>query len=76
MTTTSTEVDKDKFLFNAQIGKRWRDIAVRGGMFESTGGVGTDYYAFNDRLKMTFEAFDFEHRAGAARTLRATASTD
>lgn len=60
-TTTSTEqYERDKFLFNAQIGKRWRDLAFRGGVMESTGGAGLDYYAFNDKLKLTFEAFDFD----------------
>jgi len=59
-TTTTDTTDKDKFLVSAQIGKRWRDLAVRGGVLESTGGAGLDYYAFNDRLKLTFEAFDFD----------------
>ncbi|MEN6465545.1 MAG: MlaD family protein [Syntrophaceae bacterium] len=59
-TTTTEQFERDKFLFNAQIGKRFRDLAFRGGVMESTGGVGLDYYAFNDRLKLTFEAFDFD----------------
>lgn len=60
-TTTRVETtDRDKFFFSAQLGKRWRDLALRGGILESSGGVGLDYYAFNDRLKLTFEAFDFD----------------
>jgi phospholipid/cholesterol/gamma-HCH transport system substrate-binding protein len=59
-TTTTEQYERDKFLFNAQIGKRWRDLAFRGGIMESTGGAGLDYYAFNDKLKLTFEAFDFD----------------
>ncbi|MBW2558238.1 MAG: MCE family protein [Deltaproteobacteria bacterium] len=59
--TTRTETwDKDGLLFTAQIGKRFKDIALRGGVFESTGGVGIDYFAFNDNLQFTFEAFDFD----------------
>jgi phospholipid/cholesterol/gamma-HCH transport system substrate-binding protein len=59
-TTTVETTDKDDFLFNAQIGKRWKNLALRGGVLESTGGAGLDYYALNDRLRLTFEAFDFD----------------
>ena len=59
-TTTQTEKwERDELLFTAQIGKRFKDIALRGGIFESTGGVGIDYFAFDDNLQVTFEAFDF-----------------
>ena len=59
-TTTRTEKrERDELLFTAQIGKRFKDIALRGGIFESTGGVGIDYFAFDDSLQLTFEAFDF-----------------
>ena len=64
--TTHTEIsDKQDILFNAQIGKRYKDVAVRGGLFESTGGFGIDYFSLNDNLKFAFEAFDFskERRA-------------
>ena len=59
VTTTNIEYNKDKFLVSAQIGKRFRDIVLRGGILENTGGLGLDYYALNDRLQLTFEAFDF-----------------
>lgn len=64
--TTHTEIaDKQDLLFNAQIGKRFKNVALRGGLFESTGGIGIDYLSFNDNLKFTVEAFDFsdERRA-------------
>jgi len=58
---TRTETwDRDELLFTAQIGKRFKDIALRGGIFESTGGAGIDYFAFEDKLQLTFEAFDFD----------------
>jgi phospholipid/cholesterol/gamma-HCH transport system substrate-binding protein len=57
--TTTEEWDKSGLLFNAQIGKRFRNLVLRGGILESTGGFGIDYMALNDRLKLTFEAFDF-----------------
>ncbi len=59
VTTRTEEWDRDGILFNAQIGKRYRDLVLRGGLIESTGGVGIDYLALNDKLKLTFEAFDF-----------------
>ncbi len=61
-TTTEhkVETDKDGLKFSAQIAKRYYDIGLRGGLFESTGGVGLDYYLFNDRLTLSFEAFDFD----------------
>jgi len=58
-TTRQEEWDKSGLLFNAQIGKRFKDVILRGGLLESTGGFGLDYMALNDRLKLTFEAFDF-----------------
>ncbi|ABC76868.1 MlaD family protein [Syntrophus aciditrophicus] len=59
VTTRTEEWDKSELLFNAQLGKRFRNVVLRGGLFESTGGVGIDYLTLNDNLKLTFEAFDF-----------------
>ena len=59
VTTRQEEWDKSGFLFNLQIGKRFKDVVLRGGLFESSGGAGLDYLTFNDKLKLTFEAFDF-----------------
>jgi hypothetical protein len=50
---------------NAQIGKRFRNVVLRGGILDSTGGIGVDYMALNDRLKLTFEAFDFSSNRNA-----------
>jgi phospholipid/cholesterol/gamma-HCH transport system substrate-binding protein len=49
----------DKIKFSAQIAKRLKNVVVRGGIIESTGGAGIDYYMFQDRVKWTLEAFDF-----------------
>lgn len=60
VTTTTVETKTtDALKFSAQIAKRFKNVAVRGGIIESTGGVGIDYYAFSDRLKLSLEAFDF-----------------
>lgn len=61
VTTTTTEVrTEDEFEFSAQIAKRFSNLTVRGGLIESSGGVGVDYYMFGDRVKFSLEAFDFD----------------
>lgn len=60
VTTRTEEWERDGVLFNVEIAKRWKDVVLRGGLLESTGGVGIDYFAFDDRLQVTFEAFDFD----------------
>jgi phospholipid/cholesterol/gamma-HCH transport system substrate-binding protein len=63
--TTRTVVEETRFernfLISAQAGWMLDDLAVRIGLFDSTGGVGADY-RFNERLKVTGEAFDFGGR--------------
>ena len=61
--TTETRVvenERDKLLFSLQFAKRYYDLNLRGGLFESTAGAGIDYYLFNDRLALSLEAFDFD----------------
>lgn len=58
--TIEKETEKDGLKFNAQIAKRWDDLVLRGGIFESTGGAGVDYYFWDDRMSLFFEAFDFD----------------
>jgi len=59
-TVYKEKIDKDDFKFSAQIAKRYYDLGLRGGIFESTGGVAADYYLFDDRLVLSLEAFDFD----------------
>lgn len=51
---------KDSLNLSVQIAKRFKDLTLRGGLIESTGGFAMDYYMFKDRLRFTFEAFDFD----------------
>ena len=51
--------EDSKLLFSAQYGRRYNDLLFRIGVIESTGGVGVDYFMFNDKGKISFEAFDF-----------------
>ena len=46
--------------YSAQIAGKFDNIILRGGLLESSGGVGIDYLPFDDRLRFTFEASDFD----------------
>lgn len=63
-TTTAIKEVKtsDSLKFSLQVAKRFKDLTLRGGIIESTGGAGMDYYMFKDRLRFTFEAFDFDKK--------------
>ncbi len=50
---------KGKTYISAQFGKRFDNTMVRGGIIESTGGVGVDYFANKDKLKASLELYDF-----------------
>lgn len=54
------KIEYDTLKFSAQVAKRYYDIGLRGGLFESTGGLALDYYLFDDQIVLTFESFDFE----------------
>jgi len=62
-TTSTTEVKTtDSFKFSIQIAKRFKNVVLRGGIIESTGGAGIDYYIFRDRVRLYLEAFDFSRK--------------
>lgn len=60
VTTIDETRDWGDIRLNAQIAKRYYDLVVRGGLIESAGGFGIDYYLLDDDLKLTFEAFSGE----------------
>ena len=51
--------DKGQTLFSVQYGKRYGEWLFRAGLIESRGGVGIDYFAKSDRLKLSLEVSDF-----------------
>lgn len=68
--------DEGRYLISAQAGKRYSNWLLRGGLIQSTGGVGVDYFSKSDRLKLSLEAFDFNAEndiRGKNAHLRATA---
>jgi len=63
-TTTTTVRNKNLDTFNAQIGYDYGGgYTFRAGLFESTGGVGVDKFLLRDRLKLTFEAYEFNRNS-------------
>jgi phospholipid/cholesterol/gamma-HCH transport system substrate-binding protein len=50
---------KDKTFITAELGKRYSDFLLRGGIIDSTGGIGIDYFMYNDKLKLSAEIYDF-----------------
>lgn len=49
----------DDFTLSAQFGFRFDRFHLRAGLIESTGGGAVDFDLFNERLRLTLEAFDF-----------------
>jgi len=50
---------EDEVTFSAEIAKRYHDLVLRGGIIQTSGGFGLDYYLFDDAVRVSFEAFDF-----------------
>jgi len=65
--TRETTRTSKQLAFNLQFAKRWYNVALRFGLFESTGGFGGDIYFFRDRMRMAVEAFDWKSRDNAQR---------
>jgi phospholipid/cholesterol/gamma-HCH transport system substrate-binding protein len=60
--TVVTETYEDKFKFSIEFAKRWGNLALRLGLIESTGGVGADYFMFDDRIKFSVDSWNFNSR--------------
>lgn len=61
--------EEDKFLFSAQLAKKYYGFTFRGGLIESSGGVGVDYDYGPFGAK--FSAFDLETKRGERPHLKA-----
>ncbi len=57
VTTNTDQIQRNKFRFSAELAKKFYDFTLRGGIIESTGGIGVDYN--KGPLGIQFEAFDF-----------------
>ncbi|RME47635.1 MAG: MCE family protein [Deltaproteobacteria bacterium] len=57
--TQIEEVTTNSLRFSFQFGKRLGPFTLRGGVIESTGGLGIDYEPWGDTLALSLEGFDF-----------------
>lgn len=64
---TETMTDDKELRFNLQFAHRWYDVALRFGLFASKGGVASDFYLLDDRLRFTVEVFDWNSRGDKIR---------
>lgn len=62
--TETRKINKSKFKFNVQIGRRLQRFGVRAGLIESTGGVGLDYFFPDWGIRTGVEVFDYQKDAG------------
>lgn len=65
VTENRKENEKNTLRFNAQIGRRIHDLDFRGGLIESTGGLGVDYRMSAIGTKLMLDAFDYKKGKGA-----------
>ena len=56
------ETSFDTLKFSAQLAKRYYFLTLRFGIIENTGGLGANLHAFDDRLELRLDAFDFTRR--------------
>jgi len=56
---TISKEHKDELKFNLLLGRRFGDFSIRGGVMESSGGMGLAYHALSDSLGIHVDAYDF-----------------
>jgi phospholipid/cholesterol/gamma-HCH transport system substrate-binding protein len=61
-TTITEERFENKLKFSALIARRFSGLTVKGGVIESTGGLGMDYELLKDRLTVGADAWDFSRK--------------
>jgi phospholipid/cholesterol/gamma-HCH transport system substrate-binding protein len=74
--TVVNESYEDKFKFSIEFAKRWGNLAVRLGLIESTGGIGADYFVFDDRFKFSFDAWNFSSKEADNKNAHVKASVN
>ncbi|EKD41276.1 MAG: hypothetical protein ACD_73C00783G0004 [uncultured bacterium] len=62
-------INSNKFRFTAELGKKFYDLTIRGGLIESSGGVGLDYN--KGPVGLQFSAFNFVTKFGEHPHLKA-----
>ena len=57
-TTVVTDTYEYKLEYSLEFAKRFGNFAFRAGLIESTGGAGVDYFALDDRIKFSLDAWN------------------
>ncbi len=60
--TVTTDSYESKLLFSVEFAKRYGNLAFRAGLIESTGGVGGDVFAFDDKVKFSLDFWNFNSK--------------
>ncbi len=68
-TTISEEKFDSKLTISALIARRFSGLTVKGGVIQSTGGVGLDYELLKDRLTIGADAYDFTRKDLSGKSL-------
>lgn len=76
--TTTSQVDTftNRLKFSAQVAKRFSRLTLRGGVMESTGGVGADFDVVRDKFTVGVDAFDFSRKGDQPPHLKAFGNYD
>ncbi len=75
-TTSRSETLTNDLKFTALVAKRFSGLTIKGGVMESTGGIGADYEVLKDRLTLGLDAFDFGRKKGQHPHLKAYGNYD
>lgn len=59
-----TERVKDEYRFSIQVGRRVQDWTFRGGLIESSGGIGVDWDKSDWGSRFTMDVFDYRDDIG------------
>jgi phospholipid/cholesterol/gamma-HCH transport system substrate-binding protein len=57
---TTKKLHEQKLTFTLQMAKRFGPVAFRGGIIESSGGVGGDLFLFDDALQLSMSVYQFQ----------------
>jgi len=60
-TREKKEKTQQEIEFTAQYAMRYKEVALRLGLTENTFGAGADYFFYNDKGKVTVDAWDFSN---------------
>ena len=75
-TVSHTETFSNDLKFSALVAKRFSGLTIKGGVMESTGGIGADYELLKNRLTVGLDAFDFGRERGQHPHLKAYGNYD